>query len=92
MSTLLKNQAMWLVATISAFTVIYAIGSFCTMSLDITTWTSGWGRLGLIFVSSCIGGGWVETITEAERRRSMTPLELEKAQAEHQARHSHADY
>lgn len=51
------------------------------MSLDITTWTSGWGRLGLIFLSSCIGGGMVEAINEAERRRSKSPAEIEKAWA-----------
>lgn len=92
MSTLLKNQAMWLVATIGVFATIYVIGSFCVMSLDITTWTSGWGRLGLVFLSSCIGGGMIEAINDAERRRSMSPAEREKAEAEHQARHSHADY
>lgn len=81
MSALLKNQAMWLVATISVFATMYVIGSFCTMSLDITTWTSGWGRLGLIFLSSCIGGGMVEAINEAERRRSKSPAEIEKAWA-----------
>lgn len=92
MSTLLRNLAIWLVATISAFAIMYAIGSFCTMSLDITSWTSGWGRFGLIAIASFIGCGWVEAVIEAERRRSLTPFQREKALAAHLARHSHADY
>lgn len=83
---------MWLVAAISAFAVMYAIGSFCTMSLDITSWTSGWGRFGLIVVAAFIGCGWVEIVIETERRRSLSPFQREKALAAHQARHSHADY
>ena len=92
MSTLLKDLAIWLVATISTFACLYAIGSFCTLSLDITSWTSGWGRFGLLAISAFVGGCWVEAINLAERRRSMTLEEREKAFAAHQARHSHADY
>lgn len=92
MSTLLRNLAIWLVAAISAFAIMYVIGSFCTMSLDITSWTSGWGRFGLIVVAAFIGGGWLESVIETERRRSLSPFQHEKALAAFKERHSHADY
>ncbi|MNC50984.1 hypothetical protein D3C75_1002580 [compost metagenome] len=92
MIELLKNLAIWLVATICAFGVMYGIGSFCVMSLDITTWTSNWGRFGLILIASFIGGGCLECVHDAKRARSMTPLERMKARELHQKRHSHADY
>ena len=92
MNEMLKNLAIWLVATICVFGIMYGIGSFCVMSLDITTWTSGWGRLGLVFLSSCIGGGILESVQDAKHKRSMSPLEREMALDLHKKRHSHADY
>lgn len=92
MIEMLKNLAIWLVATICAFIVMYGIGSFCVMSLDITTWTSGWGRFGLILIAAFIGGGCLESVHDARRSRTMSPFEREKARDLHMQRHSHADY
>lgn len=92
MIEMLKNLAIWLVATICAFCVMYGIGSFCVMSLDITAWTSSWGRFGLIIIAGFIGGGCLECVHDAKRRSSMTPFDIEQALTLHKKRHSHADY
>lgn len=92
MIELLKNLAIWLVATICAFGVLYGIGSFCVMSLDITTWTSNWGRFWLILIAAFIGGGCLECVHDAKRMRSMSPFDREKALDLYKKRHSHADY
>ncbi|MNL28056.1 hypothetical protein D3C87_1496860 [compost metagenome] len=92
MIELLKNLAIWLVSTICAFLVMYAIGSFCVMSLDITTWTGSWGRFGLVVLAGFIGGGCLECVHDAKRRSAMTPWARAMALDLHKQRHSHADY
>lgn len=92
MIELLKNLAIWLVATICAFGVMYGVGSFCAMSLDITTWTSNWGRFWLIVIAAFFGGGCLECVHDAKRQSAMTPWARSMALDLHKKRHSHADY
>lgn len=92
MIEMLKRVAIWLLCTIGAFAAIYLFGSFCVLSLDITSWTSPAGRFAMAFVSGCIGMMGVCAIDDANKMKLMSEEERELFKARREHEHSHADY
>lgn len=75
---------VWLAGSALLFLAMYLIGSFCTWSLDITQWTSGFGRFWMLFGSLVPAGfltGIGYEVTEAARINQKELAEREAARA-----------
>lgn len=91
---MLKIVAVWLICTLSAFLIVFVIGSFCSLSLDITSWTNPGGRFAIAFCTAIVGVMGVCGYLDHSETLSMTKEERDKklARRAQEERDFHADY